>query len=1361
LRVSGVVFLIFLVFFFTLSSVIHVGVNAAGTAFSDDAYARENAPTAQKIGGSMGSQRPESDTSVVELAQENSTETYQGGLQTLRVSASASSSPLINHTMCKDYTPDGAPVDLTTIFSPGDEKAVCLVTSPINGSVEFRWYYRSDTSKTWVLCYSCATTVTNMGCEGHLFIAGHELYCPRAYKVDAYLNGKFSFSDFFEITNGGLESPRTCEGVDTNGNPINIKSRFTIGADSNVYYYLRFDKIAYFNEELGCSHNFTTVWIQPDGSIYETYSGNFTDYKDVNVTWNCWEYDYATDDYMPINSSTPVGNWKVEVYLDSYFNGTWMPYGPVATTPFVVANKPVADWTFIVYLDADYNFSVEGQNGSAGIDTFLNIAEVGSSSQVNVVVQMDRIAGWWNNGVWTSDGRFDNWTDCKRFYVTTNMTPTAGNAISDLGEVDMGDPATLRDFVNWTIHSYPANHYCLVLWDHGAGFVGLCIDSTNNDFLSMSKLSQALDGLPVIIDVVFNDACSMSMTEVAYQAKDYADIMVGYEGLGYSPSPYNWYLAHLTSNPSMMPSELATQVVSDYIAWCNHERQIYSQQGHPQVIQNATMSAIDLTRITSLSAAIDDFAMDLKDKETPYDQQICWARNQTEEYPGPYEGDTGCYVDLYDFAQRINASTGQNAVDEELRNTAGQVMTAINESMIVAENILLPNSHGLAIFFPSDGARYSSFENEYENTAFAADTAWNEFLQYHLSGCLLTIQTIPPYPNIPVTVANESYIPVTAVSAGALNYSYVTDDDGKAQAFLPPAYYTVNVTAYVSTGLSSRSAFIQWEDNRTSNSRTLFVNGTTMLTAVYQPQYQLIINANLGTTIPSVGAYWCNAGSAFSVSTTAPPLAFSPTQEQYVLLGWNGTGNGSYSGMADSSLITMNGPINETVNWRHEYYLTVDSIYGLPTLSSGWMEAGTSILASVTPPAPTDTQYVCTGWNGTGSVPASGTETSANLSITQPSSLMWNWKTQYRVNVNTDPAGLIPQPSFSPGPWYDDGTVLTCTAQNVSGKAFDRWTLDDSSYEPGRNSINITVYGPHTAVAHYLPAAAWWNNLFVPANMPFVLALFAVLAGSLVGGVWVRTSRNRIKKTYPQPAPVTIPKVALANRISTGCEALDSLLYGGIPKGYSVALTAPSCDERDSLIKGFLEAGAKSGDATFHVTIDPAELASLAREYQSNFYLFVCSPQADTMIESLPNVFKLKGVENLTEISIALAKAFRAPDALQNVPRRACVEIISDVLLQHHALQTRRWLTGLIPEFRSKGFTTLAVINLQMHPQEEVQAILDLFEGQIAIFEKDTGTGPLKFVRVKKMTNQKYSDCELPLNKESLETHDKQKDSAR
>jgi hypothetical protein len=160
----------------------------------------------------------------------------------------------------------------------------------------------------------------------------------------------------------------------------------------------------------------------------------------------------------------------------------------------------------------------------------------------------------------------------------------------------------------------------------------------------------------------------------------------------------------------------------------------------------------------------------------------------------------------------------------------------------------------------------------------------------------------------------------------------------------------------------------------------------------------------------------------------------------------------------------------------------------------------------------------------------------------------------------------------------------------------------------------------------------------------------------------------------------------------------------------------------------------------------------LAEEFQSDFYLFICNPRADIMIKSLPNVFKLKGVENLTDIGIALIKAFRKLDESISGPRRACVEIISDVLLEHHAAQTRTWLSNLIPELKSRGFTTLAVMNSQMHPSEEVHAILGLFQGEINIYEKETKKGLEKFLKIKKMYNQRYLESELSLRKERLET---------
>ena len=236
------------------------------------------------------------------------------------------------------------------------------------------------------------------------------------------------------------------------------------------------------------------------------------------------------------------------------------------------------------------------------------------------------------------------------------------------------------------------------------------------------------------------------------------------------------------------------------------------------------------------------------------------------------------------------------------------------------------------------------------------------------------------------------------------------------------------------------------------------------------------------------------------------------------------------------------------------------------------------------------------------------------------------------------------------------------------------------------------------------------------------------------------------------PITIDVLEVVLPGRITTGYGDLDNLLFGGIPENYTVILTSPSCDERDMLIKRFLEAGAREGQITLYIAIEAAGVRSLAEEFQSNFYLLVCNPRADMMIKSLPNVFKLKGVENLTDIDVALTKAFRRLDESIGGPRRACIEIISDVLLQHHAVTTRRWLAGLIPDLRSRGFTTLAVINPQMHPPDQVHAVLGLFDGEIGIYEKETEKGLQKLLKIRKLYNQRYAESELALRKESPKT---------
>jgi hypothetical protein len=129
-------------------------------------------------------------------------------------------------------------------------------------------------------------------------------------------------------------------------------------------------------------------------------------------------------------------------------------------------------------------------------------------------------------------------------------------------------------------------------------------------------------------------------------------------------------------------------------------------------------------------------------------------------------------------------------------------------------------------------------------------------------------------------------------------------------------------------------------------------------------------------------------------------------------------------------------------------------------------------------------------------------------------------------------------------------------------------------------------------------------------------------------------------------------------------------------------------------------------------------------------------------------VLPLKGIENLTEIDIALTKAFRLLDPTAVSSRRFCIDVISDVLLQHRALTTRKWLNGLLSNLKSKGFTTMAVINPKMHPSEDLQAILSLFDGEIEISEKETSQGIKQTLRVRRLVNQKFLDKEMVLERE-------------
>ena len=120
--------------------------------------------------------------------------------------------------------------------------------------------------------------------------------------------------------------------------------------------------------------------------------------------------------------------------------------------------QTVAEWTVLVHIAADNNLEL------AGLSDLNEMEAVGSSPQVNIVVQIDRSADYV-----TLDG---DWTETRRYYVQQDDDPQmiTSPIVSSPGELDTGSGDSIADFAIWGIQTYPANKVMLVLWDHGGGW---------------------------------------------------------------------------------------------------------------------------------------------------------------------------------------------------------------------------------------------------------------------------------------------------------------------------------------------------------------------------------------------------------------------------------------------------------------------------------------------------------------------------------------------------------------------------------------------------------------------------------------------------------------------------------------------------------------------------------------------------------------------------------------------------------------------------------------------------------------------------------------------------------------------------
>lgn len=436
--------------------------------------------------------------------------------------------------------------------------------------------------------------------------------------------------------------------------------------------------------------------------------------------------------------------------------------------PQDTSNLP--EWTIIVYADADDEI-LEG-------DVWFDVNEmelVGSNSQMNIVVQLDRA-----QGAFDGDG---NWTDTRRYLVTqdSDVNTITSPVVEDIGEADMGNPQTLVDFVTWSIQKYPAKKYMLIMSDHGAGWANGFSDLSSGNTLSLPEITnsiaqvqQAMGGQK--FEVLGFDACLMGMIEVYGSLYPYTNYMVASEEVipatGWS---YTAWLQRLAQNPAVSGREAAQYIISSYILEDTALTMTRSADEIAQIEADTTLSAIDSARIPELINAFNQFIATLANVNQEW---VAQGREYTRSYYSVFdESLPSPYIDLVNFAE-IMATTNDPAIvqaNEQLRIAAGNAIVAEKHGSGMA------GSYGISIHFPiSDIYQFTEFNTDapihygVDAAKFLEQSSWDEFLAYHYTGQAFVPQqgqAFEPNRASPIVAPGASQLSLAPVELSATQIS--------------------------------------------------------------------------------------------------------------------------------------------------------------------------------------------------------------------------------------------------------------------------------------------------------------------------------------------------------------------------------------------------------------------------------------------------------------------------------------------------------------------------------------------------------------------------------------------------------------
>ena len=361
-----------------------------------------------------------------------------------------------------------------------------------------------------------------------------------------------------------------------------------------------------------------------------------------------------------------------------------------------------ASWTIMVYMANDSTSPLPSQDN-------INAMEAAQrASGTRILVMLDE-PGDGNSRL--LDIQHD--TNLDQSQIISDTVDDNGEVIGSSGEVNTGNSTTLANFVKFSTSHWPADRYVLILWGHGAGWDGLCLDGI--DILTLIELKEGLvdarSTLGRSLDMIAVDACVEATIETLYQMRSCADYFVAAQtNIPYQGLPYYQILTALEQDPGQNLATFGGAIVEEYIAWSAVNSQ-----------NSATLAVFDLTKVTAVTNALVGLSEQGLRYDSIFHSSIHTAMADSEYYDAEWTFDLG------DFLVQLSASD----VPLEMKTLAADAFLAYSKMVTrfdkfdhpdPFDGIRVTNASGAIIYAPST----SPFDVRYLDLDLAA-TNWDEF----------------------------------------------------------------------------------------------------------------------------------------------------------------------------------------------------------------------------------------------------------------------------------------------------------------------------------------------------------------------------------------------------------------------------------------------------------------------------------------------------------------------------------------------------------------------------------------------------------------------------------------------------------